>query len=517
MYHHLSSLIKWLTLSLVVFALTMMVYLFTSTNRIIAKNDIYFASETLQNDESLRKSMNTSMFLNPPVDQQHQGSSSSLRILYIVTSLAEYNTGHRSTEKGSDRLRETIIPVIRESVKSLLRFGFQVDVFLICHWVVQVERLQLLREALPAEVGLQYWDDATPLGYRLEENVKYIQPITRALARQHRFVIKDKFNEYEYFVCFEDDMLVTGDLLLQNIQVSNELKRLEAIAPEVNQDLDINRTSRKTLEESYFGMLTKRQLKRMFPGLMRVEVLLDEEHYPTQKKTGPIPVDLDFENVMKEVNPKYCCHVSTETASSKIPNRPNASQLFIWETNILPLGVRKMPEESTLDWVVMQRGPTGSEGPDIIGDYWSGRNNEFKRQKRPYGAKGNYVNNMGGWMACRDMILTWHNEICPGGFLPPYDSPHYSYDGNDLRNVEYWSGGLHLVTQRHACNMQRIIPLDPESFSKHLIYHTANNKQRQLTARRESYFSKANTLLGQLNSVKKKAEQAIHQSNNTIH
>jgi hypothetical protein len=103
----------------------------------------------------------------------------------------------------------------------------------------------------------------------------------------------------------------------------------------------------------------------------------------------------------------------------------------------------------------------------------------------------------------------WHTEICPGGFLPPYEAPHYNFDGLDMRNVEWYSGGMQLSTVRHACNMQRIVVLDPIHFSKSLLYHTANNKQRQLQDKREEAFSKANTLLGQLNTVKKRAEKEI--------
>jgi hypothetical protein len=58
--------------------------------------------------------------------------------------------------------------------------------------------------------------------------------------------------------------------------------------------------------------------------------------------------------------------------------------------------------------------------------------------------------------------------------------------------------------------MQRVIALDPEHFSKSLLYHSANNKQRQLAdqGKRES-FTKANTLLGQLNTIKKRAMKEV--------
>ena len=112
-------------------------------------------------------------------------------------------------------------------------------------------------------------------------------------------------------------------------------------------------------------------------------------------------------------------------------------------------------------------------------------------------------------MATREQLWRWHTEICPGGFLPPYEAPHYQHDGLDMRNVEWYSGGMQLSTVRHACNLQRIILLDPRHFSKSLLYHSANNKQRQLHDKREEMFSKANTLLGQLNTIKKRAEKEM--------
>lgn len=91
---------------------------------------------------------------------KEQESSQPMKILYTITSLAEYNTGARATVKGSDRLQETLIPVIAEGVQSMLEFGYHVDVFIVSHYFMRPERLQLLRDSLPESVGLEYWDDA---------------------------------------------------------------------------------------------------------------------------------------------------------------------------------------------------------------------------------------------------------------------------------------------------------------------------------------------------------------------
>eukprot|EP00547_Thalassionema_nitzschioides_P001205 CAMPEP_0194213304 /NCGR_PEP_ID=MMETSP0156-20130528/13757_1 /TAXON_ID=33649 /ORGANISM="Thalassionema nitzschioides, Strain L26-B" /LENGTH=542 /DNA_ID=CAMNT_0038941297 /DNA_START=82 /DNA_END=1706 /DNA_ORIENTATION=+ len=446
-------------------------------------------------------------------------TSDPLRILYVITSLAEYNTGRRATDKGSDRLQDTLIPVMRESVLSMREMDYHVDVFIISHWSMKSERLQLVRQALPDEVGLDYWDDATPLGYRLEdekhpEKSKVVSHITRALARQHRFVIKEKFLDYDFFVNFEDDMMVKGHHIQNHLSISNELFRLRDLAPEEPTEYSLNEKERTAIEKRFYGELTKNQLSRMMPGLVRVEVLLDEEKYPAQSSTGPIPVDLNFTDGVRQVNPEFCCFVKNETSSPALPVQPSADKLMIWETSIIALGIHLMPENSTLDWVFLQRGP--SEGrqldiEDVIGEYYSGQNKEFG-VARPSSYKGKYINNQGGWMASRHEIWEWHDSICPGGFLPPFDVPHFNRDGLDLRNVEYWSGGLHLFTRQNACNLQRIVAIDPERFSKHLIYHSSNNKQRQRTAQREERFVKANTLLGQLNSVTKKALRVLPES-----
>jgi len=310
-------------------------------------------------------------------------------------------------------------------------------------------------------------------------------------------------------------MMVKGHHIQHHMIISEELLRLRDLAPEEPTDYSLKENERSMIEKRFYGQLTKNQLRRMMPGLMRVEVLLDEEKYPAQSSTGPIPVDLNFTYSIRQINPEFCCFVKNETTSPTLPMQPSADKLMIWETSIIALGIHLMPKNSTLDWVLLQRGPSGGrylDIKDVIGEYYSGQNNEFGGEARPPSYKGRFINNQGGWMASRHEIWEWHDTICPGGYLPPFYPPHFNLDGLDLRNVEYWSGGLHLFTSQNACNLQRIVSLDPEGFSKHLIYHSSNNKQRQRTGQREERFVKANTLLGQLNSVSKKASKELPQT-----
>jgi hypothetical protein len=420
-----------------------------------------------------------------------------LKILYTITTLAEYDSGKRSTSRGFDRLQELLIPVVQEGVESMLSFGYHVDVYLVCHYEMKPERLALVRKALPESVTLRVWDDATPIGYDTGK-----EPFTKllvrdiSLARQHRFVVKDNLFHYDFFLNFEDDMVIKGDHVQQYLEMTQELYRLRELAPETSLNNPNN----------YFGEMTKAQLQRVIPGLIRVEVLLDEAQYGAQQKLDPVPV-----TDRPRVDPQPCCHMSMNSSiSDKRPASPDSDKMFLWESNIVSMGVRQMPADSKLGWVLMQRGPTKFPEPNmVIGDYWSGADKYFVgKQGRPRSGDYANINNQGGWMGTRQQIWDWHTNICLGGFLPPYEAPHYRHDGLDLRNVEYWSGGLHLVTTRHACNLQRIISLDPNKFAKQLLYHSSNNKQRQLKSKRH-LFTKVNDFLGQLNTVRNNALQKM--------
>ena len=63
----------------------------------------------------------------------------------------------------------------------------------------------------------------------------------------------------------------------------------------------------------------------------------------------------------------------------------------------MPLGVRRMPDSSWLNWVVLQRGPSQNDIPrnTVIGDYWTNRNKDYYGKKviRPGPQEFKYINN----------------------------------------------------------------------------------------------------------------------------
>lgn len=441
-----------------------------------------------------------------------QDDERPVKILYIVTALAEYNTGQRATKRGQDRLGEVVLPIIVDGVESMVAspFNYDVDVFLVLGYTLREDRRQMIADRLPEGVGLEVWDDASPAGYSKENGREKVKENTRALSRQHRFVVKDKLRYYDLFLSFEDDMRITGEHVQHFLRMSSELDRLRNEAPREVPDVPENMDPAKM---KFFGQMTQRQMKRLIPGFVRVEVLLNEEEHGAQTKLDPIPTDFDFpvkdrpsRYEEQHIDPTTCCHVPNMKPNLETPARPYASDVIIWETGIKALSVRHIPGSDMLDWTVMLPGPGKRlNAEDHMGGYWSGRDGAFGSEEKPTPGMPNLIAQQGGWMATREQIIQFNKE-CMGSFLPPFSKPIYNDDGHESMNVEFWSGGYQLFTGvRGGCNMQRLVSLNPDHFSKHLIYHVANNKQRQLSRER---MVKADNLFGQLNTVKKAAEKA---------
>ena len=111
-------------------------------------------------------------------------------------------------------------------------------------------------------------------------------------------------------------------------------------------------------------------------------------------------------------------------------------------------------------------------------------------------------------MGTKRQVLEWDRLWCRGSFLPPYDAPAFVDDGLAKIIVEYWSGGFQLAGLR-ACNLHRLIPLEPELFAQFLLYHTSNNKQHQKYVRHRFYGRHMQDFWGQLNTIRLNAEKEM--------
>jgi hypothetical protein len=393
----------------------------------------------------------------PQIRQQQQR-----RLLYIVTSIHEYDIGRRETVKGYDRFTHTLVPVIRDGVRSMLVANDDandegdnnqtvVDVYLIAQYNVTDARYAQLRAALPQSVGLEVWSDATPLYYLLEytddtsTTKGQIRPHTRGLARQHRYVIKDKLFHYDVFVNFEDDMLVRGPHIQHYVDLTDQLytwRRQAIIAHRVRSKATVS--SIEEAKEMFYGPMTYQQLARTIPGFIRVEAALADFVPVKRNQFAQIPVSYDYyhrygHEQQQQQQPEYqllqqqqqnytldpsvCCHLDDPVSHGQNVQTepPPITNLYHWETSIDALGVRRMPND--VDWVVLLGGSNNEiwDVPDyVVGDYWSGRTADhyFGTQARPDRKKGRYMSNQGGWMATRRQIKEWHERWCRGGFLP---------------------------------------------------------------------------------------------------
>lgn len=442
-----------------------------------------------------------------PVPQDHRSSSTlnqqhnePLRVLYTVTSLAEYNNGKRSTKAGQDRLKEVMLPILVDSLESIKEAGYHVDAYLILAYKLRPEREDMVRQALPAGVGLQIWDEACPLGYDKKHDESHILNNTRALARQHRYVFKDKLTDYDIFMAWEDDMRITGHHLDHFMEMTTLIDDLRREAP-----TELPAEDMSPLNMTFHGPISRRQADRLVPGFVRVEVLLNEKENGAQTILDPVRQDFMFDGLEHHFDPHVCCHVKMNP-NIETPVHPKSSDVIIWETNIRAISVRQLPTKNK-DWVALLPGPGKKlKTEDMLGGYWSGRQGAFGDEEKPSGGRPDIIAQQGGYMVTREQIMRLNN-LCQGNFLPPFDEPIYKMDGQGGMNVEFWSGGYQFFTGvRGGCNMQRIMSLDPDKYSRHFIYHVANNKQKQLHRER---MLRADTLMGQINTVVKMANHEL--------
>ena len=452
-----------------------------------------------------------------------------LRVLFIVTTLSEYDKGTRGTTQGADRLRDLVLPLIVDGVQTMVERGWHVDVYLICGFEkLQESRRQMIQDALPTGVGLEVWDDAIPYYYEKKFNQELKRPdqsiefAPHGLSRQHRFVVRDKLMEYDFFSAFEDDMRITADHVVNFLEMSAQIDRARRAAersPDGKAHVspymkDLRKVRGKSMDKATVGNdvvqdpMTADELRRLWPGFLRAEVIDDRNGQPHPLLTGStppldnfkwkkfVPASMDYEQHFGSLDPKVCCDLD----SPRTPPNPTKDDLLLWETDISAAGVRHYP--GGIGWAATL---TVEDKADV-GSYWSGEGNayndpNFKRPRRVDSLLGQQA----GWMATRSQVLYFHEHACPGGFLPHFDGKDWYHDSLQTRNgsVEFWSGGYQLFGR---CRLNRILSLDPKRFSRQILYHSSNNKQR--TKGRDK-FIRFSYFLGQLYTVKERASRSL--------
>ena len=178
-----------------------------SSRRRLDDSNIHIVAATNNND-------NVEWFGDVPhilglAQQSSQQTSEQLKVLFVVTSLVEYDKGTRGTQHGYDRLQHVVLSQLSDSVKSMVDKGWKVDVYLVLGYKsLASDRRQMIQNALPNGVGLEVWEDAIPYHYEKTYNYKHprddqtLKIADHALSRQHRFVLRDKLPFYDFFACF---------------------------------------------------------------------------------------------------------------------------------------------------------------------------------------------------------------------------------------------------------------------------------------------------------------------------
>ena len=462
--------------------------------------------------------------------QTTTSSDEQLKVLLVVTSLVQYDKGTRGTQHGYDRLQHVVLPQLTDSVSSMVNKGWKVDVYFVLGYeTLENDRRQMIKDALPNGVGLEYWEDAIPYHYANTYNKRpkddqTLKIADHALSRQHRFVLRDKLPFYDFFACFEDDIRITAEHVINFLQLSSDIKQLHDRAisnPDhlvhVEDESPPRSQRHQPNDGAGFGNdvvddpISAENVKRLFPGLLRVEVL-DRQHDHPLRKSGV----LDNHRFVKEVPPSanaytqngddapesilsqtICCE-EDEPGRGKLTPHPKMNELVLWETNIQATGVRKLPQP--IGWVAV----LPVEDRSDVGSWWSGYPDTYgeSNMKRPRRIDATLAQ-QAGFMATRSQIQYFHDVACPGGFLPPFDSNHWKGDSLQRHSVEFWSGGFQLFGQ---CYLNRVLPLDPKQFEKQLIYHVSNNKQRTISAKK---VIRVQDFYGQILKVKERAEEFV--------
>ncbi len=395
---------------------------------------------------------------------------SPLRVLFIVTTLTEYDKGTRGTTVGADRLKDLVLPILVDGVTSMVQRGWHVDVYLICGFETLAEaRRQMILDVLPHGVGLEVWTDAIPFYYAKKFNQQLKRPdqsielASHGLSRQHRFVVRDKIMDYDFFMAFEDDMRITADHVLNFLEMSAEIDRARRDAEQSSDgfihvdkvDEDVTEDLRSVRGRSTDGAkvgndvvqdpMTADDLRKLWPGFVRVEVLdtqfandKEEEQSSHQLLVGEqppldnykwmndVPAAMEYEKQYGTIDPDVCCGVPPGRA--RTPSNPQKDDLLLWETDISAMGVRHYP--GNIGWAAAM---TVQDIADI-GSYWSGEGHRFGVNMTRPRRVDSLLGQQAGWMATRSQILYFHEHACPGGFLPPFDGKDWVYDSLQTRN-----------------------------------------------------------------------------------
>jgi len=209
------------------------------------------------------------------------------------------------------------------------------------------------------------WEDAIPLYYKnsFNKRPKADQAVTNgdhALSRQHRFVLRDKLQYYDFFVGFEDDMRITAEHVLEFLELSNDIYQLYGEALSNSDGQVVVGSDRKAVQppplvnrhkssdgasvgnDIIHDPIGVEHIKRLFPGLLRVEVLDRKSDHPLRqtgvldnhrfvKEHPPSPNAFSAVDGESLLDPTICCD-ENDPPRGKMTAHPKMEEVVMWES-----------------------------------------------------------------------------------------------------------------------------------------------------------------------------------------
>ena len=283
--------------------------------------------------------------------------SGVVKILYVVTSLTEFETGSRGTERGANRFLQKILPTIQAVVTSLFTSPeYSVDLQLICAYNLTSTAHAALRDTLPPQVRIDVWNDAMP---RRKSDGQKMRPVS--LARQHRLVVAKRLHDYDFFSCWEDDMYAGRQSVDYFRTLTKQLDTLARLAPPETTSFD----------EDTDKPISRAQFNQMVPGFIRVEWL--------RAKLGLIE----------------CCNFTKQ-------------ELMVWESKPESYRLRELEGVGIAGFLPI----ADQRWREAVGATLVAEKPSMQGQAKIFSQQG-------GWMASREQIKHFDSR-CKGGFLPPF-------------------------------------------------------------------------------------------------
>lgn len=144
------------------------------------------------------------------------------RVLQVVTSYAY----HEKSNKKKNRLRTKVLPALVPGVRSLLGASssslYDVDVHFVLGYDMSEDDFEFVRGKLPPSVNVTF---SRPNLMFEDNETGELREYNLLLTKYHRQVVKERLADYDFFICFEDDMAIGRRQVDNYLELSGQVRR----------------------------------------------------------------------------------------------------------------------------------------------------------------------------------------------------------------------------------------------------------------------------------------------------